>query len=482
MIYLGRPVFPFKPDWAARMAARQLDELRIESAGAGLAVPWSAGTAIHRRGEFAVFLEDRPEIADLVAFFADRSGRRKGFWIPTWLGDFRLLQSEAAGAATLTIEAVGLGDLIAFAGEQFRHIALIRGGVWGGDDEIEPLRIASVAGAGETEVLTLDGTLAAALDHRETLVCPLLYARASQDEITLAYRNSGQARAAIAITELPGEYTTARDGDAPVWLYEFTRGADTWRYADWGEDIERGGATWTAASIAHGAIRSNAQLLADPVEITAGSDGAEHPLRLFAEGGDLRQVEVAIYRADAGDTAVLELEIAGELIGRAPQRGGRVTFQLATPLAAGDNVPYPRTVYDRYDNRHVYDSGVTEATYTTAGTIAAVGVDWIEAAAFGAKATAEGDAQWFAYGLVRVGDETRLCRYQDGDRLYLNHAFTAAAVAGAVEASAGYDRSLFTRDAKFGDAAGHRGFAYMPDRNLLFEPLEVQQEVSTRKK
>lgn len=473
--YRGSPVFAFRPDWS-EMTARQLDELRIESAGAGIAVPWSAGTAIRRRGEFSVVLDGAGEIAEMVAFFDERKGRRKGFWVPTWLGDFRLLADAAAGASELVIEAIGLAGLIAECGEQFRHLAIVRDSAWVGVVELELHRVASVAVVGESEVLTLEDSLGAAIDRRRTLCSPLLFARFGTDELDLMYESDGVARASVAVTELPTEYGEPHEGDAPIWLYEFARRGETIRVADWGEDVERDGVVWEAASISHDEIRSNAELLFSPIEIRATGER----LRGLAEAAP-EPVGIRILRVDADPAVAAVLEFAGELTGRAVRSAGGIVFSAETSLGAAAGEDYPRSGYDRYDNGHVYDQ-LDESVWTTYDTVSSIGPDWIEASGFAAKAASEDAPQWFAGGVVRIGDQERYCRYQDGARLYLSRGFDAVSVGAAVSASAGYDRSLTMRAERFGDAANHRGFAYMPDRNLLFEPLEVAQSVSARKK
>ena len=192
---------------------------------------------------------------------------------------------------------------------------------------------------------------------------------------------------------------------------------------------------------------------------------------------------VRIYRADSGG---VNLEFAGKVTAWEPRNEGRIRFEARNDLRQVVK-RLPGVQYQRYDNRHVYRSGIDELAWTTFGEATAVdtGGQWIEAAEFGAKATAEDDAAWFVFGTVRIvvegREHVRLCRFHDGDRLYLSAPVPGLAVGQGVSASAGYDRSIFTRRDKFGDLANFVGFPWMPSRNLLLEPLEMPEEEGRKK-
>ena len=127
--------------------------------------------------------------------------------------------------------------------------------------------------------------------------------------------------------------------------------------------------------------------------------------------------------------------------------------------------------------------GAVEADFTTAGVMTGVSADpaYIEAPAFGSKATAMADPNWFALGKVTVGTEKRLCTGQAGNRLYLNLPFKSAVVGNAVSAVAGDDKRVGTCNTKFGQLANHLAAPYIPNENPSIAPLKTPARTGGKK-
>jgi hypothetical protein len=112
------------------------------------------------------------------------------------------------------------------------------------------------------------------------------------------------------------------------------------------------------------------------------------------------------------------------------------------------------------------------ADFTTTGTITALTDDYVEAAEFAAKETAESDPVWFALGVVRVGNETRLATGTNGaGRLYLNFPFRSAIVGDTITAEAGCSKRIGVCTGKFNNLVNFLGFPYVPNTNPQFEAL-----------
>jgi hypothetical protein len=124
------------------------------------------------------------------------------------------------------------------------------------------------------------------------------------------------------------------------------------------------------------------------------------------------------------------------------------------------------------------------ADFTTTGTITALSSGsppYVEAAEFGAKATAQNDPNWFALGKVTVGDETRTCTGQNGTRLYLNFGFVRAKVGDAISALAGDDKRVTTCDKKFGQLINHSGMPYIPNNSPQLDSMEQPSATGGKK-
>lgn len=277
---------------------------------------------------------------------------------------------------------------------------------------------------------------------------------------------------------------SVHSGSSPIYLYEITRGATTWRYANYGVDVTCNAQTWSAASISNGAINSESDMVGGVLDLQVSTDDANHPFRYFNRREAFLPTTVKVFKIEAGDTTfdtTTPLH-SGQVTESKPGEKGRIRVRVSTVFRVGErSVPAVRP--SRYCRHRLYDTycGVNEATYTTAGTVDAIADTYVEASEFGAKATAESDPNWFALGTVTIGEEVRLCIGQAGDRLYLNAPFTGVAVGASVSAAAGCDRRVETCVTKFNNLANNLSFPYMPNQNPQFEGLENPQPSGGKK-
>lgn len=488
--YKTKPVLTVAPDFKS-LDLGQLDDFSFDPQGLGRATPWKQTTAPKRRVTYPFLFRDRAASKLWRVFVENRRGRLTGFWLPLYTNDYPITQDQAEGDGTITIEKMGFSQKWAY-GTQFRHLALLTR-----DGKLECYGVTAVTISGETEVLTLDDTLGTALVAADTVCCGLMFARFAEDEIAYEYKNDECCRAEVGFLELPTETLTpdfgagpigdTHSGSLPLYLYSIIRGGTEWLFTNWPQDVTTTDlAQWTAADITHGEIESGLDLIAESLEIVIATRAADHPLRALLDRNDLAVTEIYVYES-AADTLVYD-EAAPIYTGRVaacsfePQGVIRLTLGSILRLVEQET---PRIQLQRPCNHRLFDTfcGLDPAAFTTAGTVSAVSTDpaYVDASAFGAKATAEGDANWFALGRVVIGQQHRLCTGQSGDRLFLNAPFKDVATGMDVSARAGCDKRIGTCLSKFDNVDHHLGFTYTPNKNPQFEALSTPKPSGGKK-
>lgn len=491
-------VFDFRPHFDG-VEPGQMDDMGFDPVGYGIATPWRASGTLRRTASIPFILRGITEIAAMRKFWERHRGEQRPFWIPTWTNDYELVADEN-GDDTVTLVGHGFAARHALGFRNQFLIFITRAGLF------EPHGVVSVSASGDNDELTLDAALTTSgLVKADTLVCPLLLVRFAGDALEFDSPAMDVATIELEFVELPQEYPdadpagddsaldTAHFGTRPVFLYRFTDLATStqYRWADFGVDVDLTGSSkllWTAANITGDDLTATLDMLGDEMEIEIRTDDSSHPLLPFLDPVNMTNMEVEVFYCDLDDVASLDLG-APDHIGRVEEfrmsaRGG-IAVRVSSVFRFGEQeVPKPRV--QRLCSHRPYDGigcPVVKAAFTTAGTVSALNDDpaYVEATAFGAKATAESDANWFALGEVIIGDEHRTCTGQDGNRLYLNWPFRNASVSDAVSAVAGDDQRLQTCEAKFNAAASFLGSPYKPSRNPSFSVLETPRQEGGKK-
>lgn len=489
--YLSRPLLASEPDFD-RLEFDQLDDFTFDSVGHGVAIPWKETDRPRRTLRIPYKFRSRQEAKEFRVFVENARGRLRGFWCPAWCGDYKAVQDVAAGAAEIEIEHVGLEDAIDDFGEQFAYFAIItKNG--SGDPIIDCYHIDSVTGDGVTETITIDGTLARDLvTGTDFQMCPLLYCRLANDE--LAYAHDDQAifgRVSADMVELPAEYETAHDGTRPVFLYRLTTGGTVWRFADYAADLTvtdetMATAVWSGSAIGHGDIKSGIEMLSDPVELRAGADADDHPLRRYTDPTAFDLMEVEIFLTDAG-TLTVDLTAPihkGRIQNVSFERRGEIAAEISSVFRVAEQ-SIPSVQNQRTCGHRLGDEwcGVNLTALQVSGTVSAISAGsssvapYVDATAFGAKPD-----QWFSLGKVTIGTEVRLCAGHVGNRLYLNAPFRLAMTGNTVTATPGCDKRI-NGDClnKFDNVANALAFAYVPNKNPQFEALTTPKRAGGKK-
>lgn len=490
MTYRGLNVLDLRPNFRGLTLA-QADDFSYESAGLGLATPWKATDRPRRILTLDFLLDGAAEIQTMLEFWQDRGGQRQAVWVPTYAGDWRLAANASAGATSITVQASQFAERFAL-GNQFKHVCLL---TW---TKMEFYGVTGVTPSGSTEVLALDRALDTDLLAGETACCPAMVCRLADPEVKYEYESEDVAKASVKLLELPLETppplpgTLAENvGSKPIWLYRVTRRSIYYRFANYGVPIvDGGGNTWGPANITHDRISNGLEMLGDELTLEVVTDDTASVWREFRDRLQLFETTVDVYLTDADTLTVDETEPlhSGRVQSADFDEKGKIRIRLSSLFRIGDR-KVPRVLISRLCHHRTFDAncGLVESTWTTAGTVASLGGGppaFVSASAFGAKATLEGDLDWFALGKVTCGTEVRLCtgvNHSVPDILYLNAPFRDASVGDAVSAVAGDNKRVSTCQGKFNNLANFVGFPYIPSKNPQYEALTVPQQGGGKK-
>jgi hypothetical protein len=457
-----------------RVKLGQLDDAEYASQGFGIATPWKTTAGPKRKLTYDFALTSQTDIGRFREFVAAMDGRRLGFWLPVWLNEYKLAADGPAGSTSITVQRSRLDEAESAFG-QFKWLYFAAG------DTFEIHAILGVEVVGDTEVITLDSALRVPFPARKTLCGGLLRARLADDRVEYQHTEPGVADVRMNFIELPTEYEVQHQGSRPLFLYEFKRGASTWRFANHGAEVVAGGLTWAAADITHGEIASGLEMVGDELTVEVGTDDPDHPLRLYLDRAALELTTLSVYRTDAYSLLVdLDAPVFTGRVKRIPFRKKGVIELAVSTLFRLSEQTVPRFVIQRTCNHRLFDGGcgLSESTFTTAGLLVAASAEdppHVEASEWGAKAAAEGDPNWFALGKVKVAAEVRLCVGQDGNRLYLNAPFRSPTLGGVATATPGCDKRVGTCVGKFDNLGGHAGFPFIPSANPQLEELTTPE-------
>ena len=91
MTFRDLEIFDVRPHFN-EVKAGQMDELRLESEGFGVATPWRESSVTRRTVRLPLALRGLDEIGALRRFWDRHRGRQIPFWLPAWLNDFDLTE------------------------------------------------------------------------------------------------------------------------------------------------------------------------------------------------------------------------------------------------------------------------------------------------------------------------------------------------------------------------------------------------------
>jgi|GEM_PF-548965 len=476
--FLSRPLLDLRPNFTTPQEGFVTDA-GAKAVGFGVTTSWVNQEWTQRRFRMEFLLQSKAEIRAMEALIDGVRGRLQGFWIPSHADDLRLTRSVTATDTELQFEDAGLRDNF---GQHpgWGYAALVD------TNAITPVRIQAVAQDSDKEKATLTAVVGRAFTMAETKCCWLSYVRLVKDDVDFEYITDTTARVKLEVIELPEEYSAQELGTRPVYLYELTQGSALWRWTSYGADLTAGAVDWKREDITHGQVTSSTEFLDEGVRLQIGLRTLDNPFRAFIAGAPVEPMSVKIYVTLApGFTVDFNSPLyAGDVRTVGFKARGLAEVELSSILRINDWT-VPRVQVQRLCNWTLFDPitcRLNGVLFETSGTLTAVTETYVEATAFGAKATAESDANWFASGRLKVGDEARLVLSQAGNRLYINAPFRKAIAGSTAIARPGCDKKRGTCTTKYNNLVNRGGFDYIPLKNPQLDALNPPDSNSGSKK
>lgn len=259
---------------------------------------------------------------------------------------------------------------------------------------------------------------------------------------------------------------TGTNTGAPVELYKFVSGAQSWYYTSSDEEISHLGQTYLPSVMKRSDHEIDGTDGESKVEITVALDSEVASLyRIIVPS---RTTEVTIYRLHRSeDPPEAIIYWSGRI--RAVTWSG-VEAKIHCNLLGSFKRQGPNRLYQRLCPHILYspECGLSPALYKVAGTITAVNGAVLTVD----TASSQADGYWTA-GYVQAGDDYRTVIAHSGNDLTLTLQMAEAGVGDTVDIFAGCDHSKTTCFNKFGDNTIHYGGTpYLPNKN----PFDVGVE------
>lgn len=435
------------------------------------------------------------DVATLLRWWVDRYSQAGHHYVTT-AAEVATLDADAdAGDPSITL--TDADDIGPYRYLELRNV-----------DASEVVKVTSIAG----DVCSLATNLAADWDADTTLISLVALARHTDDELTLDFSTPEFAKAKLAWTEVPEEYTVAGGetrgtslGQAALTacLYEFTLdnlgATTTYRYTGFERDLSDGTNTWTSHPIEHSDFHQSIKLDRDDVTLKLRSVAA---IAGFLPGELSHRVMVTIYEcAVSGGTAS---SVTQRWTGEITKVSWDGPFAQATaqgPYALFDR-PLPRLTIQPMCNHQVFDTlcGLDIDDWTFGAVVASDSDNQVTLDTWsldGGLPTGWGFAGYFALGYLSRASGEKLIILDStalaSDEITLTLESAPATEWGASEAVEVVPGCDGTREGcsayhvtnnprgKWDNYEQFGGMPYVPPKNPSFTPLKKSNS-STGKK
>jgi hypothetical protein len=258
----ARKLFPLRPNWREGISFGEVSvDITTDEIGYGRE---TADTYYPQTGsriaEQQFICKTWADVHTLIRFFYDAAGTVKNFWLPSFIGDCRLISPATAGSDTIAVDN-------AAALNESSHLALIS------PSAIEPHGIAALDT--DENTVELDAVLTGAFAPGSTLVSPLLLSRFGRASLKIVFETDSFAKVSLRFIEVQEEYETIA-GDEPgeqdktAFLYRFTlAGFDPWLFTSHESAITHGADIYDPAHFDHGSIKENINLEKNELTLTS---------------------------------------------------------------------------------------------------------------------------------------------------------------------------------------------------------------------
>ena len=193
--YLGRPVFPFTPNWAQDPARQFQFDLNVKEYGFGPERHDPTQAHVVHGFEFRIELTTDQEIANCDAFTV--AGPRDPFWLASPIEAVQV----TAGVSATQFDIADQNLAESLTDHPAQHLVFSKAGV---ADQMAKVVTVTDQGGG-IERVTLDTALATAVDETWT-VARLHLVRLAEDKESAIFEAEGWQRRSVRVIEVPNEY------------------------------------------------------------------------------------------------------------------------------------------------------------------------------------------------------------------------------------------------------------------------------------
>jgi len=261
-------------------------------------------------------------------------------------------------------------------------------------------------------------------------------------------------------------FEESAEQSAPIEVYEFSVGSDTWNYTSAETEKTIGGRTYTPLAIEHGNRVDGPEERQSVFTIRVPSDTPIAQLYTNIPPGQRGLVKVKRYQLL--DTVDLELTIIfdGTIRTVSFESKTQIANISAQPAISSTTRPAPRAVYSSACNHVLYDSrcGVDpdDAAYKVTSTVSGV-TDKVLTVP-GLSAFADG---FFTAGFIELADgsDARTIFDHTGNDITLHYSFPGVITSESVIVRAGCSHDSSTCVSKFNNFINYGGFPFVPLKN-----------------
>ena len=481
MIYSGRPVFLFPPNWSTASTRAVLFDLRPEDIGFGAEFFTPTAQFTVNAWSFTVTLKDAATLVAFDDFFAGLNGRLNGFYLPVPVQAAQI----TAGAST-TVFSVTAESLSTFWNDRPDTAWLFTFA----DGTQAAAVIQSVVAAGATETVTLVTALPQ-IPNAGTTVQKLHYVRLATDEEGGEFFGEGMMTRTVDVVELPTEYAEAQTGVLPIYLFHFWANAPAqsdWFYTSFAAPVVSKNQLYTNYSINFSGLTHAADLSTDDLKIEAQPDPA-HPFSLFLPTPFSGTLFVEVFAVDYGTPDTQTKLFSGRVV-MVEDGGSKLTATCESRLGFLKR-KIPRYCKAQTCQNTLYDPATCKAGrayFETSVAIVTVSADTFPPTVvctfllpeFAAKFQADG---YLVNGQIESGMginyEARsiiASKYDAGTgqlTLTLNLPFYRTQAGANAQIVAGCDRTPTTCQQKFNNYQNFNGFVAIPDRNPTLKAVNA---------
>lgn len=250
---------------------------------------------------------------------------------------------------------------------------------------------------------------------------------------------------------------------APVELYEFVLGAETWRYTSADADQVYGGQTWTAVPLSRSEIDETAEINRANLTLTAAYDFAVAELFRVAPPAGVILLRIRRLHRGDGEAAVIWL---GRLVNC--DWSGREAHLSAEPVYTSIRQPGLRRHYSRLCPHVLFGTAcrLVADDWDTTATVTAVSGLLVTL-----TGTHAGTAGYWAGGMAAWVDGAGRTQRQGieahaaSGQIKLVAPLPGVPVGATVHVWPGCDKTLKTCREKFANRANFGGFKWIPGKN-----------------